>query len=299
MKILVTGTTGLVGSALIPALTSDGHQVIRLVRKVSATPTNEIFWNPSLGTLNPATLEGFDAVVHLAGQSIAGARWTPEYKKRILSSRIQGTKLLVEALLSVSKPPSVLVSASAVGYYGNRGDEILREESTHGAGFLADLCLRWEAAAKPAAGRGIRVVMPRIGLVLSGNGGALGKMLLPFRLGVGGKIGSGSQYMSWISLDDLVGAIRHVILNQDIRGPVNAVSPQPVTNLEFTRALGRVLSRPTLVPLPAFAARMALGEMADELLLASARIEPSRLLATGFQFRFPDLQGALRHALNA
>jgi uncharacterized protein (TIGR01777 family) len=299
MKILVTGSTGLIGSALIPSLLADGHSVVRLVRRVSATPANEILWDPRLGTLNAAMLEGYDAMVHLAGESIAGARWTPENKRRILDSRVQGTRLLVEALLSLSKPPGVLISASAIGFYGNRGAEILREESPPGKGFLPDLCRQWEEAAQPASKRGIRVVTPRIGLVLSGRGGALARMLLPFKLGVGGKIGPGNQYMSWIALDDLVGSIRHMIQDQDLSGPVNAVSPQPVTNLEFTRVLGRTLSRPTLFPLPAFAARIVLGEMADELLLASARVEPARLLAAGCQFRFPELQGALRHVLNA
>jgi uncharacterized protein (TIGR01777 family) len=299
MKILVTGSTGLIGSALIPSLLADGHSVVRLVRKISVTPANEVFWDPRLGTLNPAMLEGYDAVVHLAGESIAGARWTPENKRRILDSRVQGTRLLVEALLSLSKPPGVLISASAIGFYGNRGAEILREESPPGTGFLPDLCRQWEDAAQPASKRGIRVVTPRIGLVLSGQGGALARMLLPFKLGVGGKIGPGNQYLSWIALDDLVGSIRHMIQDQDLSGPVNAVSPRAVTNLEFTRALGRTLSRPTLFPLPAFAARIVLGEMADELLLASARVEPARLLATGFQFRFSELEAALRHVLNA
>jgi hypothetical protein len=268
------------------------------VRLVSAAASNEIFWNPALGSLNPETLEGFDAVVHLAGESIGGARWNPETKRRIGDSRIQGTQLLVETLLGLSKPPGVLVSASAIGFYGSRGEEILNEASSPGEGFLPDLCQRWEQAAQAAASRGIRVVNPRIGLVLSRNGGALAKMLLPFKLGLGGKIGSGSQYMSWITLDDLVGSIRHMILDSDLSGPVNAVSPQPVTNLKFTRALGRALRRPTLFPAPAFALRIALGEMADALLLSSTRVEPARLHASGYQFLHPELEAALRSVLN-
>jgi uncharacterized protein (TIGR01777 family) len=297
MRILVTGSTGLIGSALIPLLSADGHTVFRMVRSVSASAENEIFWNPQLGVLNPAMLEGSDAVVHLAGESIAGARWTPEYKRRLLDSRVQGTRLLVETLLSLSRPPSVLVSASAIGFYGDRGAEILREESPPGTGFLPDLCRQWEQAAQPASKRGIRVVIPRIGVVLSGRGGALAKMLLPFRLGLGGKIGTGRQFMSWIVLDDLVGSIRHMIQDRSLSGPVNTVSPRAVTNLEFTKALGNALSRPTLFPLPAFAARLALGEMADELLLAGARVEPARLSAAGFQFQYPELRAALGHVL--
>lgn len=297
MRILITGSTGLIGSALIPLLTADGHTVFRIVRRVSGSAENEIFWNPQVGVLNPAMLEGSDAVVHLAGESIAGGRWTPESKRRIFDSRIQGTKLLVETLLSLSRPPSVLISASAIGFYGSRGEEILREESSPGTGFLPDLCRLWEEAAQPASNKGIRVVMPRIGLVLSGRGGALAKMLLPFRLGLGGKVGPGSQIVSWIAIDDLVGSIRHMIRDKNLSGPVNAVSPRAVTNLEFTKALGRVLSRPTLFPLPAFAARIALGEMAEELLLSSARVEPTRLSAAGFHFQYPELRSALEHVL--
>ncbi len=297
MKILVTGSTGLVGSALLPRLLAEGHQVHRMVRRPSVKAANEVFWNPALGILDPASLEGFDVIVHLAGESIAAARWTPEIKKRIVDSRVRGTKLLVDGLLCTSSPPKVLISASATGFYGNRGDELLREESGAGRGFLADLCRRWEETAGAASARSIRVVTPRIGLVLSRNGGALPRMLLPFKLGVGGKIGSGNQYMSWILLDDLVGALQHMIQNPDLSGPVNAVSLQPVTNREFTRALARALSRPALFALPAFVARIVLGEMADEALLASARVEPARLRTTRYRFRHPDLDSALREVL--
>jgi len=299
MKILVTGSTGLVGSALVPRLLSDGHQVYRMVRRASVSAANEVFWNPSLGVLDPASLEGFDAVVHLAGESIAAGRWTPEIKQRIADSRLRGTKLLVDGLLCTTSPPKVLVSASALGYYGDRGDELLREESSPGRGFLPDLCRRWEEAGRAAAAKSIRVVTPRIGLVLSRNGGALPRMLLPFRLGLGGRIGSGKQYMSWISLDDLTGAILRMIRDPALSGAVNAVSPQPVTNREFTRALARALSRIALFPLPAFVAIMALGEMADALLLASARVEPARLKAAGYRFLHPQLDEALGHILRA
>jgi hypothetical protein len=299
MKILVTGSSGLIGSALIRSLSGESHHVFRLVRRVSSAAENEIFWNPVLGTLNPDTLEGFDAVVHLAGEPIAGARWNSETRLRITKSRVQGTRLLVEALLDLSQPPRVLVSASAIGYYGNRGEEILTEQSAPGDGFLPDVCRKWEEAAHAASSKGIRVVNPRIGVVLSRRGGALAKMLLPFKLGLGGKIGSGSQYMSWITLEDLVGSIQHMILTPELSGPVNAVSPQPVANLEFTRALGRVLRRPTLLPAPAFALRIVLGEMADELLLSSTRVVPERLLAAGYAFHHPDLEPALRSVLGA
>jgi len=297
MRILVTGSSGLVGSALTVSLLTEGHTVVRLVRRPSADPEHEIFWDPIGGILKPAMLEGIDAAVHLAGESIAGGRWTPEKKQRIFDSRLRGTKLLVEALLSLSKPPGALISASAIGFYGNRGEEILREDNAPGTGFLPDLCRHWEDAAQAASKSRIRVVIPRIGLVLSERGGALGKMLLPFRLGLGGKIGSGNQYVSWIVLDDLVRAIRHMIQDRNLSGPVNAVSPRAVTNLEFTRALGRALSRPALFPLPAFAARIVMGEMADELLLSSARVEPVRLVATGYRFQFPELKDALDHIL--
>lgn len=288
MKIAVTGSTGLVGSALARFVRAAGHEVFPLKR-----PEH---WDPEKGTVNPSAFQGIDAVVHLAGESIASGRWTAAKKARIKDSRVKGTKLISGSLARLEKLPGVLVSMSAVGYYGNRGDEVLTEESAAGEGFLADVCRQWEAATDSATRKGIRAVHLRTGLVLSRKGGALGKIILPFKFGVGGKIGSGKQYLSWITLDDLCAAILHCIQAGGLHGPVNTVSA-PVTNLEFTRIVGRVLSRPTLFPLPAFAARIILGEMADELLLASQRVEPVKLLASRFGFRHRDLEPALRELL--
>jgi len=296
MNLLVTGSTGLIGSALVPYLVEKEHSVTRMVRAVPRA--NEIRWDPVSGALDAADVEGFDAVVHLAGENIAGGRWTAEVKRRIRDSRVQGTRLLATLLARLHQPPKAFICASAIGYYGDRGQEVLREDSPPGRGFLADVCREWEEAARPAAEEGIRLVHLRIGLVLSAAGGALAKMLLPFRLGVGGRIGSGAQYWSWITLDDLVRIIDFSLLDRTWSGPVNAVAPCPVTNLEFTRTLGRVLARPTIFPLPAFAARMALGEMANDLLLASARVEPTKLLASGFEFLNPVLEPALRKVIS-
>ncbi len=301
MKIIVTGATGLIGSKLIRTLISEGHSVTRLVRGGSQTfrapGTSAVEWNPDAGRIDGKELEGHDAAVHLAGESVAEGRWTPEKKARIRESRVKGTRLLAETLAGLSARPQVLVAASAVGFYGDRGDEVLREESASGTDFLSEVCREWEKAALPASQAGIRVVNLRIGVVLSPDGGALAKMLPPFRLGAGGRIGSGDQYMSWITIDDMVGVILHALKNDSVRGPVNAVAPRPVTNAEFTKTLGRVLGRPTLFPVPAFAARLAFGEMADALLLSSARVEPSRLIATDYKFAYPELEGALRHVL--
>jgi uncharacterized protein (TIGR01777 family) len=242
-------------------------------------------------------LEDMDAVVHLAGENIASGRWTAERKRRIRDSRVRGTRLLADSLARLKEPPKVLVCASAIGYYGNRPEETVNEDSSSGSGFLPEVCREWEKATKPAEESGIRVVGTRFGIVLSPSGGALAKMLLPFRLGAGGKIGSGQQYMSWISLDDAIGAIDHALVTESLAGAVNVVAPRPVTNSEFTKTLGQVLRRPTLFPMPAIAARLLLGEMAEELLLASIRVEPARLLATGYKFRHPDLEGALRQLL--
>jgi uncharacterized protein (TIGR01777 family) len=300
MKVLVTGSTGLVGSALVPFLTKSGHQVTRLARSRGGGPVKDarvIEWDPAAGRLDKSALEAFEGVVHLAGENIAARRWSAEQKARIRESRVTGTRLLADALAHVPRPPKVLICASAIGYYGTRGDQRLTEESPSGTGFLAEVCQEWEAAAKPAVDKGIRVAHLRIALVLSPEGGALGRMLTPFRMGVGGVIGSGQQYMSWVAIDDLMGIIQHALAREDLRGPFNAVSPNPVTNLEFTKTLGKVLGRPTIFPMPEFAARLAFGEMADALLLSSARVEPKRLLASGYAFRYPTLEGALRHLL--
>jgi len=296
MKILVSGSSGLVGSALVKFLGTAGHEVARLVRTEPARPS-EILWNPEGGSWGPSRLEGCDAVVHLAGESIATGRWTAAKKARIRQSRVRGTSHLSEALARLARPPKVLVSASAIGFYGNRGDETLRESSSPGSGFLPEVCQAWEKATEPASKAGMRVVHLRFGIILSPEGGALAKMLIPFRWGAGGVIGSGRQWMSWIALEDVVGAISHVLSAGSLQGPVNVVSSMPVTNQGFTKTLGKVLSRPTLIPMPAFAARLVLGEMADELLLASTRVEPARLLGSGYRFLRPDLEGALRSLL--
>jgi len=296
MRVLLTGSSGLIGRALIPLLTAGSHEVIRLIRSRAPTATGQISWNPSGGIIPADSLEGFGTVVHLAGETVAG-RWTAGKKARILESRAKGTRLLSESLAQLRHPPGVLVSASAVGFYGDRDDEIVNEASPAGSLFLSEVATAWEVATEPAARSGIRVVNLRIGFVLSATGGGLALMLLPFKMGVGGRVGNGRQYLSWIALDDVLGAVMHVLASDALHGPVNVVAPHPVTNLEFTRALGRLLRRPTILPLPAFAARLIFGEMADNLLLASTRVEPSRLLATGYRFRFPQLEAALRHVL--
>jgi uncharacterized protein len=301
MKVLVTGSSGLIGSSLLSFFTSGGHSVTRLLRSPASSKTagvSDIIWDPGGPALPSSSLEGFDAVVHLAGENIADGRWTDAKKARIRESRTKPTRALCDALTGLTRPPRVLVCASAIGYYGNRGEEILREGSAPGSGYLPDVCLEWEGSTASAVQKGIRVVNLRFGVVLSPAGGALAKMLTPFRMGVGGKLGDGKQYMSWIALDDAIGAIHHAVVNDRLISAVNAVSPNAVTNAEFTRTLGRVLSRPTLFPVPAAAARIAFGEMADALLLASARVMPARLLETGYQFRYPELEGALRHLLD-
>ena len=297
MKIAVTGSNGFIGSALVPLLTTGGHTVIRLVRAPRGGREQEIIWNPPAGASQLSALEGIDAVVHLAGEPIAKGRWTAQKKAQIQESRVQGTRILSEALAKLTKPPKALVTASAIGYYGDRGETILEEHSPQGSGFLAELCRQWEAAANPARQRGIRVVNVRIGVVLSPAGGALKMMLPPFQLGLGGTLGSGRQYMSWIAMDDVLGGILHAATAEKLQGPVNLVSPNPVTNREFTKTLGRVLSRPTIFPVPPFALRLMLGQLADEALLASARVVPSRLSSAGYAFRYPTLEGALRHLL--
>jgi hypothetical protein len=258
-----------------------------------------LFWNPATGEIEAEKLEGFDAVVHLAGENLSEGRWTEERKRRIRDSRIRGTELLSRSLASLDKRPEVLISASATGFYGNRGDDVLTEKSAAGSDFLADLCREWETATRPASEAGIRVLNARFGVVLSAKGGALPRMLTPFKLGLGGKIGDGRQFVSWISLEDAVNAILFGLEERALAGPVNIVAPEPVTNTELTRILGAQLSRPTFLAVPRFAMRLAFGELADEVLLSSARVMPERLLDQGFQFRFPTLSLALKQALNA
>jgi uncharacterized protein len=296
VKIIISGSGGLIGSELIAFLLKGKHQVLRMVRKPEAG-AGEIRWNPLKGELDKKALEGADAVIHLAGENLTGGRWTAAKKRRIRESRIQGTRFLAQSLAYLFEPPKVLVSVSAIGFYGNRGEEELHEGSSPGTGFLADLCREWEAAAEPAIMRGIRVVIPRLGMVLSASGGALPLMLPAFRLGIGGRIGSGRQYISWIAIDDLMGIINHAINTPSLQGPVNAVSPDPVANRAFTEILGRVLARPAIFALPAFAARIIFGEMAKEVLLAGARVRPMKLVESKYKFQFPELEKALLHIL--
>jgi uncharacterized protein len=298
LHVAVTGASGLIGSAVSGRLEAAGHRVSRVVRRQPVGP-GEISWDPSAGLLDSRSLEGVDAVIHLAGENV-GARWTAARKARIRSSRVAGTRLLSEALAALQRPPHVLISASAIGIYGDRGDEVLTEESRPGnreRDFLVSVTEEWERAADPARAEGIRVVHPRLGIVLSPAGGALRKLLLPFRLGLGGRLGSGSQWMSWVSIDDVVDAIRHLLVSDSVDGPVNVTAPEPLTNAEFTRILARVLSRPALFPVPAPALRLALGEMAGGTILSSARVLPARLLQSGFSFTRPRLANALQHLL--
>lgn len=297
MRVLVTGSTGLIGSALVERLRQRGDEAVRVVRARRNLGESEALWNPETGSIERDALDGLDAAVHLAGESVAGGRWTREKKGRIRDSRLRGTRLLSQTLSSLQDKPRVLVSASAIGIYGNRGDEIMREDSPPADDFLADVCKEWEAATIAAQRAGIRVVRIRIGVVLSTRGGALAQMLTPFRFGLGGVVGSGRQYMSWIALDDIVNAILFCIENDTLSGPVNGMAPNPATNRDFTKVLGKVLRRPTLFPLPAFAVRALFGEMGNALLLASTRGHPTRLLEAGFRFDFPDLEPALRHLL--
>jgi uncharacterized protein len=297
MRILVTGATGFVGRALVPHLANHGHQVSRLIR--SATPVlSPLCWNPDCDQINLGDAPGFDAVIHLAGENIAG-RWTPKKTARIRNSRVNGTRLLCEALTRLPSRPRVLVCASATGFYGDRGDAWLDERSPPGTGFLAEVCQEWEAAARPAAEHGIRVVHLRLGLALAAQGGALARMVTVFRAGLGGRIGCGRQFWSWIALDDLLGAVLHALAADRLDGPINVVAPHPVTNAEFAEILARTLNRPAVFPLPAFAARLMFGEMAEATLLASTRVRPGRLQASGFAFQFAELEQALRHQLEA
>lgn len=297
LRVAVTGSTGLVGTSLCAFLTTGGHEVLRLVRRAPRPGADEVRWDPQGGAVDTAVLEGLDAVVHLAGKGIASGRWNAARKAAIRESRVEGTRCLCEALAGLQAPPRVLAAASAIGFYGDRGDEPLDEASAPGKGFLPEVCAAWEAAADPARAAGIRVVHPRIGVVLAAAGGALGQMLVPFRCGLGGPIGSGRQIMSWIALEDLIGAIHAALFDERLEGPVNAVSPHAVTNAEFARTLGKVLRRPAVLPLPAAAVRAIFGQMGQELLLAGARVVPSRLEGCGFPFLYPQLEGALRDEL--
>lgn len=296
MKILIGGSHGLVGTALIKSLEVQGHEIFRLVRHAPTSKT-EVEWSPDRYSIALARIEGFDAVVNLAGESIAEGRWTDDKKRRIRESRVKGTKLLGDALANLTVPPKAFVCASAIGYYGNRGDELLTETSAAGDDFLAKVCAEWEEATALATEKGIRVVNARFGVILDTNGGALKTMLPPFRMGVGGRIGSGKQWMSWIALDDVVGGIQFALANDSTKGPINFVAPVPVTNAEFTKTLGKVLSRPTVLPIPAFAIKLLFGEMGEALLLGGQRVAPERLVAEGFEFRYSQLEPALAHIL--
>jgi uncharacterized protein (TIGR01777 family) len=292
-RILVSGVSGPIGAALLPSLKTRGYKITRLVRG-PITGEDQIAWNPAQ-MIPPESVSGFDAVIHLAGESIVG-RWTTEKKLKIRDSRVVGTRNLARALARTKNKPQVFICSSAIGYYGDRGNELLNEQSAPGSGFLADVCREWEAATKAAADAGIRTVQMRTGVVLSPKGGALGKMLTPFKMGVGGRIGSGRQWMSWIHVQDMVGAIHHIV-NGDLQGPVNMVAPKPVTNAEFTQTLASVLSRPAIFPMPACVVKLAFGEMGETVLLGSQRVEPAQLIGSGYQFRFRDLRASLKNLL--
>ncbi|MGB0036097.1 MAG: TIGR01777 family oxidoreductase [Candidatus Acidiferrales bacterium] len=297
MKILISGATGLVGSALAAALRRDGHTVARLVRTSGAPVTGDIRWDPATGTVDISAMEGADVVLHLSGASIAEGRWTPERKKILRTSRVDSTRVLVDALARLKQKPRTFLCASATGYYGSRGDEILTEASGAGSDFLGKLSSEWEAGASRAESSGIRTVILRFGVILSAEGGALPRMVTPFKLGAGGRLGSGTQWMSWIALEDVIGIIRFAMENAQMRGPANVVAPNPVQNAEFTRILAKVLRRPAIFPAPAFMLRLMLGEMADALLLVSQRVRPEKLLAAGYRFQFASLEPALRAIL--
>jgi uncharacterized protein len=303
MKVLVSGSTGMIGSALVAFLSSQGHEVISLIRpQTKGSPLSNgksatISWDPKAGNINTEALEGFDAVVHLGGENIADSRWSEARKNELRESRAESTRLLAETLAKLKNRPEVFLVASAIGYYGDKGEAILDEESSKGAGFLSDLCQQWELATKSASQADIRVVNLRIGVVLSTKGGALAKMLLPFEMGAGGEIGDGKQYFSWVSIDDVVGAILHALKTTSLSGPVNVTAPNPVTNKEFTKALGKVLFRPTLIPIPSFGLRILFGEMADECLIAGQRVMPDKLQKSNYKFRDTNIEPTLRKIL--
>jgi uncharacterized protein (TIGR01777 family) len=296
MKVLIAGASGLVGSALVPKLEAEGAKVTRLVRS-SPSGAGEIEWHPNNDQIDAIQLEGFDAIMNFAGENVAAGRWTDEQKKKIHDSRVNGTHLLSEAIGKLKKRPAVFLCASATGIYGDRGDELLDEESDSGGGFLAGVCREWEEATEPAIRAGVRTVNLRFGPILAREGGMLAKLLTPFKMGMGGKVGSGKQYISWVAIDDAIEAIKLALHNQSLRGPLNIVSPNPITNEAFTKTLGHVLSRPTALAMPAFAVRLAFGEMADEVLLVSQRVTPKKLSDAGYQFQYPELEEALRKNL--
>lgn len=295
-RVLVSGASGLIGSTLMPVLEGHGYSVVRLVRK-PAWGERQILWDP-VKPIAPEAVSGFHAVIHLAGESILG-RWTAAKKAKIRDSRVEGTRHLAEALAQAKEKPAVFISSSAIGYYGERGDEVLNERSAPGTGFLSDVCREWEKAAQAASTAGIRTIRLRTGVVLSPKDGALGKMLMPFKMGVGGRIGDGRQWMSWIDINDMVGAIHHILKTDLLQGPVNLVAPKPVTNEEFTDTLASVLSRPAIFPLPAFMVKLAFGEMGESALLGSQRVEAAQLVASGYPFRFRELRASLENLLKS
>jgi len=297
LKVAISGASGLVGSNLASFLTTGGHQVVRLVRDSRKVSDDAVYWNPANGDIDASSLVGVDAVVHLAGTPIANGRWTSERKKSIKDSRTKGTELISRTLATTTGGPRILVSASAIGFYGDKGDQRVDESVPAGKGFLAEVCRAWEGATKPAERAGIRVVNLRIGVALSPAGGALGQMLLPFKMGAGGRLGSGNQYLSWIDTDDLVAAIHHVIMTDHLSGPINASAPHPVTNATFTSSLGRVLGRPTVIPIPEFAVKAVFGELGQEALLWGQRVMPDKLVESGFRFFYEGVDDSLRFQL--
>jgi uncharacterized protein len=298
MKILITGASGLIGTGATNALRADGHTVGRFVRPGGPFTPGDVRWDPAASTIDSDAMEGAEAIIHLAGASIGEGRWTQKRKEILRGSRLHSTRILVDAIAKLQRKPRVLLAASAIGYYGSRGDEVLTESSSNGSDFLAQLARDWETESLRAQSLGVQTVLLRFGMILSARGGALPRMLAPFKLGVGGRLGNGKQWMSWIAIEDVIGVIRAALGDDELSGPVNVVAPNPVQNVEFTRALASVLHRPAIFPAPAFMLLLALGEMADGLLLASQRVRPAKLLASGFNFRYPDLPSALRAILD-